>query len=989
MKLKDLRISTQLQLGLGAILILVALSGAFAWHQAQSLWQETKGLYDHPYTVRMTIGEIKSDALAIHREMKDLFLAESEKEIQAIIKNIDLIEARATRQIDTLEERYLGPPSDIDALRAEFTRWRGIRSETIRLMMSGSVSEARNRVKSGGAGAEQAEILHAKIEKISGFAKKRADKFFTDAKQHKDVTMTELTIMLVVMLLALGGIGHYLYRLIREPLKVLNTAADQFREGNVEARSDYVSANELGVLSDSFNALAEFVQFELQSKDSAAQVTARMLNEERLHSFCQALLETLLQKTGSQLGAVYLLNDAKTLFEHFESIGLASDGRTSFSATEREGEFGVALATRQIQHISGIPEDTRFLFKTVGADFRPQEIITVPILSGDDVVAVLSLASVRRYSASSLRLVSDIWSVLTARLNGVLVLQKIRDFSQRLEHQNQELEAQKTELAIQGDELSEQNIELELQKRQLDEANRLKSTFLSNMSHELRTPLNSVIALASVLSRRLANAIPEEEYSYLEVIERNGKNLLELINDILDLSRIESGKEEILLSRFSVRELVNELVTMIAPQSRQKEVGLHNKIMEGLPPVRSDLTKCRHILQNLIANAVKFTDHGSVEIDAVVQGDAIQITVTDTGIGIANDKIPYIFDEFRQADESMTRNYGGTGLGLSIAKKYATLLQGSIALQSALGKGSAFTLTLPLTISNVGVLEAVNISKPALARDLAPSVSGQRRRILVVEDNAPAVVQLTDILEGQGYEVQVAGNGREAIEQINKALPDAMILDLMMPEVDGFGVLKSIRSIEKTAQIPVLILTAKHVTRDELSFLTSNHIHQLIQKGDINKAELLRAVSSMVMPKNIRKPRMGPAPVNKEMDGKPLVLVVEDNLDNLKTIRALLQDRYTVKEATNGQEGLERARIYHPDLILMDISMPVMDGFKALEEIRNDETIQHIPVLAVTASAMAGNREAILARGFDGYLSKPVDGELLEQTIRQMLHETE
>jgi CheY-like chemotaxis protein len=134
---------------------------------------------------------------------------------------------------------------------------------------------------------------------------------------------------------------------------------------------------------------------------------------------------------------------------------------------------------------------------------------------------------------------------------------------------------------------------------------------------------------------------------------------------------------------------------------------------------------------------------------------------------------------------------------------------------------------------------------------------------------------------------------------------------------------------------------------------------------------------------------MGPAPVNKEMDGKPLVLVVEDNLDNLKTIRALLQDRYTVKEATNGQEGLERARIYHPDLILMDISMPVMDGFKALEEIRNDETIQHIPVLAVTASAMAGNREAILARGFDGYLSKPVDGELLEQTIRQMLHETE
>ncbi len=989
MKLKDLKISTQLLFGLGAILTLVALSGLFAWNHATSLWQETRGLYEHPYAVRVALSEVKSNTLVIHREMKDLFLVQSNQEIQDIIKNIDAAEERVNRQIGILNERYLGPRNDIDDMHDALVQWKSIRSETIRLLRNGDITEARDRTRPGGVGDTHAEALHARLETISAFAKSRADKFYAEAQRHKDVTLLQLAISLAVMLLMLAGIGYYLFRLIREPLKDLSAAAEAFRRGKLEARSSYTSANEFGMLSDTFNALAADIQTELQSKDNAAQITALMLNEEMLRSFCQALLTALLQKTGSQLGAVYLLNDRKTQFEHIESVGLAADGRTPFSATAREGEFGAALATRRIQHISGIPEDTRFIFKTVSAEFRPCEIITVPILSGDEVVAMVSLASVRPYSAASLRLVSDIRGVLTARLNGVLVLQQIRDFSQRLERQNQELEAQKTELTVQGDELSEQNIELEWQKKQLDEANRLKSTFLSNMSHELRTPLNSVIALASVLSRRLENAIPDEEHSYLEVIERNGKNLLELINDILDLSRIESGKEEILLSRFSIRDLVNEIVTMIEPQSRQKEVGLLSKIREGLPPIRSDMTKCRHILQNLIANAVKFTDDGSVEIEAVVQDDIVQVTVKDTGIGIASDKIPYIFDEFRQADESMTRNYGGTGLGLSIAKKYASLLQGSITVESTPGKGSVFTLTLPLAISAVSVPETMNSSKPVQAKEQPPNAGGQGKRILVVEDSAPTVVQLTDILKGQGYEVQVASNGREAIEQINKALPDGMILDLMMPEIDGFGVLKSIRSMEQTAQIPVLILTAKHVTKEELNFLKSNHVHQLIQKGDISKSDLLSAVSAMIMPRKTRKPRSVQASPAIRKDGKPLVLVVEDNLDNLKTIRALLQDRYAVIEATDGLAGLEQVRMRVPDIVLMDISMPVMVGFKALDAIRSDEKLQHIPVLAVTASAMAGHREDILARGFDGYLSKPVDGALLEKTVRQMLHETE
>jgi CheY-like chemotaxis protein len=245
---------------------------------------------------------------------------------------------------------------------------------------------------------------------------------------------------------------------------------------------------------------------------------------------------------------------------------------------------------------------------------------------------------------------------------------------------------------------------------------------------------------------------------------------------------------------------------------------------------------------------------------------------------------------------------------------------------------------------------------------------------LLVEDNEPAIIQLTDILYAEGYRVQVARNGKEALAQIEQTLPAAMILDLMMPEVDGFHVLKAIRSAERTAHLPVLILTAKFVTTQELSFLTENNIQQLIQKGDINKAGLLAAVARMVAPR--RRPARS---------GKPVVLVVEDNPDNLATARALLEESYHVIEAQDGRAGVEQARTHQPDLILMDIALPVLDGIKALQEIRQDEILRHIPVIAVTASAMKGDRGTILAHGFDGYISKPIDAELLKKTLREAL----
>jgi signal transduction histidine kinase/DNA-binding response OmpR family regulator/HAMP domain-containing protein len=987
MKLNNLTITKQFSMGLGSILLLVVIFGVNAWFTANSLWHNTQELHDHPLTVRRAIGEIEKDILYMRIEINEVISEKNGQKIEEHLQKIDTYEADAYSQLNILYSQYLGPRQDIDAAYNSLVQWRSIHDETIRLFREGKVDEVMNRTKSAGIDEVNAEKVMGYLETVSNFAKNKTEQFYTDAQVQKNNLMMQLILFLVTTLLLSIGISIFLLRGIRIPLKELTYTTEAFRQGKLNARSSYESANEFGILARAFNSMADTVQSEMLGKDNISRVSAVMFHHDKLRPFCQELLMTLLPQTGSQIGAVYLLNEQKTDFEHFESIGL-SGSCPSFPASRFEGEFGLVLATQQIQCLTDIPADTQFTFSTVSGNFKPKEIITIPIHNGPNVIAVISLASIQNHSAAAVQLVNNIWSELTARLNGVLALKQIGEYSQKLQNTNIELEAQAKELLRQTDELTEQNIELEMQKKLLDEASQLKSRFLSNMSHELRTPLNSVIALASVLNRRLQGVIPEEEYSYLDVIERNGKNLLLLVNDILDLSRIEAGKEEVTLSHFKVRVLVDEVVEMIQPQAQEKQLLLLNNVSNDLPSITSDMSKCRHILQNLVGNALKFTKEGQVEISAALVNDEIHIAVSDTGIGIAADKLIYIFDEFRQVDETASRETGGTGLGLAIANKYAQMLRGSIAVESTLDYGSTFTLKLPLLEdgSTSGEdMERLGSQGAADSSDQHLRPVGLGKNILLVEDSEPAIIQMKDILTESGYRIYVARNGQEALEHIEKFLPDAIILDLMMPEVDGFQVLESIRRVKKTAQIPVMILTAKHITKEELKFLKGNHIFQLVQKGAIGKNELLSVIRHMVtIPcEPQRPPAIRPARIKAV--GRPVILVVEDNSDNMTTVKALLQENYEIIEATNGQTGIEQAAKFRPALILLDISLPVMDGFEVLGKLREDGSLQHIPVIALTARAMNGSREEILAHGFDGYISKPIDGKMLEETIRGIL----
>ncbi len=994
MNIKNLTIGTQLRLGLGAILILVLALGALAFIQTDLIHQQAEKMYRHPLQVRRALAHLEANVLRMRLGVRDLILARNPQERQAARVAMAVADASAMQQFTELETRYLGPRADIDAARAAFVEWRTVREdETIKPALAGEIETAKANVLAGVHQGQARDQLLAAIRKIDDFAKNKTDELYATSQELSAAQHRQLILMVVAILLVSLGIARLLLKGIKDPLADLTGATGQFRAGKLDSRSTFTSANEFGALAASFNSMADAIQSQVEVSENAARLAGNLLREEELPAFCRELLKALLAHTGAQVGAIYFLNAEQTAYEHFDSIGLGTGARAAFSAADLEGELGAAVATRRIAHISDIPANSRFAFSGVSGVFQPRDILTIPVLSDHRVVAVISLASVRAFTAPALRLVDDIWFTLTARVNSVLAFRKINALAQRLEHQNRELDAQKQELSAQADRLLEQNAELVMQKRQVDEANRLKSAFLSNMSHELRTPLNSVIALSGVLGRRLADKIPADEYGYLEIIERNGKNLLVLINDILDLQRIEAGREELNVSGFAVREVAGELVAMLETQAQAKGIALLNQVPADLPPMTSDPVKFRHILQNLVGNAVKFTEQGQVSITAEVvqaggRASEIRIAVSDTGIGIAADALAYIFEEFRQADDSVSRQYGGTGLGLSIAQKYAHFLGGSVSVASVPGQGSTFTLWLPLVLSLPDYVpgdDAIPLAGPRLT---APTAAGRGQNILVVEDNEAAIIQLTDILQAQGYRLQVAHNGREALARIGQSVPDAMILDLMMPEMDGFAVLQAIRQVPRSSQVPVLILTAKHVTRDELSTLKGDHIHQLIQKGDINRDGLLAAVAGMLAPP-LAAPPVTPAPPSRQRrlarPGKPLVLVVEDNPDNLRTARALLADDYQVIEATDGRAGVEQARLHRPDIILMDIGLPVMDGLQALEAIQVDENLRATPVLAVTAHAMKGDRESILAHGFDGYLSKPIDRAELLRLLRQML----
>lgn len=820
---------------------LVLMLGAIALYQNESIWLQTQGLYNHPFTVSGALGEISRDILSMSRALRDIAITDSQAVKQELTHEIERSDDEVMDAIGVLYERYLGPKSDVDDLHQSFISWRAIRKELTNLVESGDSQAAiASTLSSGEAGAKVDELLGL-VNRIQYFASNKAKEFISEAEQYRESLQKWLIIAIVSAVLLLSLIVYFLIRNTLAPLRSMTDAARKFGDGDYSIRSEYSSKNELGQLSHTLNVMAENIEGEMALKDSSSKLVGQVVASDDPSEFFKECAEALAKATGSQIASLFVLNSSSGEFEHRASVGYHPEGRRSFKASQLEGELGFTMLDRGVKLVRLPAESASVLYKSAIGDIRPSELINIPLVSGGEELGFATLARTDSYKDGDLKLLSAVQEVLSSKLASVMAAMKAKEFADMLRRSNYELEIQAREIETQSNELIRQNTELETQKVKLDEANRHKSVFLSNMSHELRTPLNSIISLSSVLSRRFKDRLPKEEAQYMDTIERNGKHLLSIINDVLDLSRIEAGKEIVQLEKVDLNFLAEEAVRMLEPQAMEKLIPILCETDPGLPYATADEAKVRHILINLIGNAIKFTEKGVIRVRTFAEDGHLCVSVADTGIGIPEEHLEDIFDEFKQADESNTRKRGGTGLGLAISRKYADLMGASITVESRVGAGSTFTLRI------AGLCEEDDAMGASAGHARRASLHDRKgARLLLVEDSEPAIIQLQDILDEAGYSTEVARNGRQALEMIASYKPDGLVLDLMMPDVDGFQVLKQIRQADETANLPVLILTARQVSKEELSFLKGNSISQLVEKGDVSKDELLSALGRML-----------------------------------------------------------------------------------------------------------------------------------------------
>ena len=506
-------------------------------------------------------------------------------------------------------------------------------------------------------------------------------------------------------------------------------------------------------------------------------------------------------------------------------------------------------------------------------------------------------------------------------------------------------------------ELKEAHEALRIAKEQAELATQTKSQFLANMSHELRTPLNAVIGLTEML-REDAEEIGQEDFlEPLDRISRAGKHLLHLINDVLDLAKIEAGKLEFHMEDFSVATMVQDAGNTSQTLAAQNSNKLVVNCPDDVGSMRSDLTRVRQILLNLLSNACKFTKDGTVTFSAERRpgkdGDDIVFAVADSGIGLTQEQIGGLFQEFVQADASTTRKYGGTGLGLAISKRLATTLGGDISVESVPGEGTTFTVRLPARSEKSGS-EAEAGEKPTVEpMEMPPAPAAEKtgaaKTVLVVDDDATARDVMRRFLAKEGFDVVTARDGEECLRLARDVRPAVILLDVLMPGLDGWDVLRELKADPALSHIPVTMITIMDEQSKGFSLGASDYMTKPIDRGRLRTL--------------LQKYRTSAAEQN--------VLVIDDESDTRDMLRRVLEaEGWQVTDAENGRIGLEKLENNRPNLILLDLLMPEMDGFQFLAELRKSPDLSAIPVVVVTSADLSDEDRAQLSGGVEHILEK-------------------
>ena len=937
-------------------------------------------------------------------------------------------------------------------------------------------------------------------------------------KSHSEATDLRETLRNILVLIAFVGIllalilSYLFTQKLRQRIADLSYATSQTSSGNFNTRVAVKGNDEIGKLGQAFNIMLDELEKNQRTKNEYSEFITLINQNASLSEISNAALKKIIDTCGFVIGALYSIDEGEVSL-------ICSYGLNKKELNPEQNEFyKKIIATKESIEIStGSSLPT---VQTGTVELKINHLLLIPVIYNGKVTAIMELASLDKPAEEAREYLTKIQEQLAIGLTNAKAVVQLENFVGELKKLNEEYQRQNLQIKKQNDTLLELSNqlkakaeELALQKEKAEESTKLKSEFLASMSHELRTPMNSILGLTELILEKAQLSGKNKER--LEVVLKSGKRLMNLINDILDLSKIEAGKMEIRDEDVLLEEMVEEVSSTITPLALDK--GLSFNIQRKCNTriiVNTDRGRVTQVLINLLGNAIKFTENGKVELVISVTPDKmLKFSVIDTGIGISSENQKVIFEEFRQLDGTTTRKYSGTGLGLAICKKMIDLLGGKIWVDSVEGRGSNFSFIIPIKyvqekrkeetqVVNVDVLRK-NIKNPILVIDddseirytigqyliskgyevifaedgdagikmaleqqpfaitldvmlpgrdgwsilkelkenpetkdipvILVSIIGDKnvgyglgafeyfvkpisadkllsafsklemlakkpiQKIVIVDDDELEFEKFKKEFKNDKVSIEYIQDSEFAFNKISEVQPDLIILDLMMPKIDGVTLSHKLKANIKTKHIPIIISTAKDLNADERKSLTTI-VEDITVKSHGHPLDVLKVVRDRikmqevndVVPGNSKK-EGGSNSISILLDEESTrdyfgqVLIVDDDPDTLFTLNEIVQSTgCKTYMAKSGIECLKLLEQIRPDLILLDIMMPEMDGFQTLNNIRANNQLADIPIYAVTAKAMAGDKEIILKHGFNDYIAKPVNSTIISSKIGQL-----
>jgi signal transduction histidine kinase/CheY-like chemotaxis protein/HAMP domain-containing protein len=760
---------------------------------------------------------------------------------------------------------------------------------------------------------------------------------------------------LTVAFFGLSTLAIYICsRRITGAIKRLTEKAEEIAAGRRSGRVEIDSRDEIGRLANSFNEMAaslEVHESALQRKvvetETLYEISQEITAQVALEPTLRLIVERARDLLQAEVSLLALRQGESDTFAFEAYSGTTAEALLAVRFRAGEGLSGRAVMTgtpmMANDYLHDYPDSP---FSRAIAEVGVRSVVTVPLKARGKVIGVLIVTSrvPHKFREADQQLLSALADHAAIAIENAKLYEQVRQYAEALEAK-----------------VESRTRELQETNRRLEDASRHKSEFLANMSHELRTPMNAIMGFTRLVMRRGKALLPTREYENLGKILISAEHLLALINDILDLSKIEAGRMEVHSSSVDLEPLVDLCLRTVEPLVRSERLRLVKAIEPGLPPLSTDQDKLKQVLINLLSNAVKFTEEGTVTVEAHRRGREMAIAIADTGIGIPADKLELIFEEFRQVDSSTTRKYSGTGLGLSISRHLARLLGGDITVHSAVGVGSTFTVVLPLQYG--AALQATPAG--AVSAQEEPHAQPEADKVILAIDDDPDVIYLLgENLAEAGYRVIGALAGEEGLRKARELRPFAITLDILMPNKDGWQILHELKADPATRDIPIIVLSI--VDNKDLGYRLGASDYLL---KPFDREAILAALS------RIDPPRRG------------RLLVVDDDPQVIDLVRQLLEDEpYEVMAATEGQEALETIAAQPPQVILLDLLMPRMDGFTVIEHLQRDPQYRHIPVIVLTAKTLTAIEQVMLEQSVRTVIQKRgLERDILIQELRALL----